>query len=275
MSSDWQLPPGVTRTLWEYVHDPDIARRYDARLAGTPLLTHDVAFVLDHCRPPGRIADLGCGTGRLALALAQHGYQPVAIDLSPEMLKVLGDKARAAGLAIPRLCANLVALGCLDDAAFDHAACLFGTLGMIAGAAARRTMIAHVFRILRPGGAFVLHAHNRWFNLWTSAGRRLLLGDLVGSWLGRRARGDYEMPPHQGLGSLTMHLFTRREIVRLLRDAGFTITAIRPVSLREDGRVPLPWWFGRLRSYGYLISARKPYSQGQMPSTLPAAPPLC
>ena len=275
MNSDWQLPPGVTRTLWDYLHDPDIARRYDARLAGTPLLTHDIAFVLDHCRPPGRIADLGCGTGRLALALAQLGYQPVAIDLSPEMLKVLGDKAGGAGLDIPRLCANLAALGCIDDRTFDHAACLFGTLGMIAGATARRTMLAHVFRILRPGGVFVLHVHNRWFNLWTGAGRRLLLSDIVGSWLGRRTAGDYEMPPHQGLGSLTMHLFTRREIVRLLREAGFTIAVIRPVSLREDGTVRAPWWFGRLRSYGYLISARKPDWPSRMPSTPPAARPPC
>ncbi len=53
MSADWQLPPGVTRPLWDYLHDPDIARQYDARLAGTPLLTLDIAFVLDHCRPPG------------------------------------------------------------------------------------------------------------------------------------------------------------------------------------------------------------------------------
>ncbi len=128
---------------------------------------------------------------------------------------------------------------------------------MIAGAAARRRMIAHVHRILRPGGVFVLHVHNRWFHLWTRAGRRLLLADLGGSWLGRRTAGDYEMPPHQGLGSLTMHLFTRREIVRLLRQAGFTMAAVHPVSLRPDGAVRLPWWFGRLRSYGYLIAARK------------------
>jgi ubiquinone/menaquinone biosynthesis C-methylase UbiE len=258
MCADWQLPPGFSRGLWDYLHDADVARRYDARLAGTPLLTLDVAFVLDHCRPPGHIADLGCGTGRLALTLAPHGYQPVAVDLSPEMLKVLGDKARAAKVEIPRVCANLAALGCFDDSTFDHAACLFGTLGMIAGADARRTMISHVVRILRPGGVFVLHVHNRWFNLWTRAGRRLLMGDLVGSWLGRRTAGDYEMPPHQGLGSLTMHLFTRREIVRLLRDVGFDVVTVRPVSLRHDGAVPLPWWFGRLRSYGYLIAARKP-----------------
>ena len=111
--------------------------------------------------------------------------------------------------------------------------------------------------MLRPGGVFVLHVHNRWFNMWTAHGRRLLTRELFGSWLGRQPSGDYEMPPHQGAGRLTMHLFTRGEIVGLLRSCGFEIVEVRPIGLRPDGRLACPWWFGRLRSYGYLIAARK------------------
>lgn len=255
MPADWQLPPGVSRALWDYFHDPAIARAYDQTLADTPLLSIDQAFVLGHCRPPGAVIDLGAGTGRLALTLARCGYRPIAVDLSPEMLKVLREKSAALGLDIPCACANLVELGMFADQSFDHAACLFSTLGLIVGADARRRFLAHVFRLLRPGGVFVLHVHNRWFNVWTAPGRRLLLGDIFGG-----ADGDYAMPAHQGVGSLTMHLFTRREIVRLLRSIGFTICEVRPLSLHADGRLRAPWWFGRLRSYGYLIAARKPDS---------------
>jgi ubiquinone/menaquinone biosynthesis C-methylase UbiE len=258
MRADWQLPTGVSRALWDYFHDPAIARNYDATLHDTPLLSIDQQFVLEHCKPPGKILDLGCGTGRLAITLAQHGYQPIGVDLSPEMLKVLREKAAALGLDIPCVCANLVELGSFADQSFDHAACLFSTLGLVVGAEARKRVLAHAYRLLRPGGVFVLHVHNRWFNVWTAHGRRLLLTEMFASGLGRGARGDYAMPPHQGVGSLTMHLFTRREVVRLLQETGFEIAEVRPLSLRVDGRLACPWWFGSLRSYGYLIAARKP-----------------
>jgi ubiquinone/menaquinone biosynthesis C-methylase UbiE len=253
MPADWQLPPGVSRALWDYFHDPAIARTYDQTLADTPLLAVDQAFVLEQCRPPGTVIDLGAGTGRLAITLAQRGYRPIAVDLSPEMLKVLREKSAALGLDIACVCANLVDLGIFADRSFDHAACLFSTLGLIVGADARRRFLGHVLRILRPGGVFVVHVHNRWFNVWTAQGRRLLLGELL-----HGASGDYAMPAHQGIGSLTMHLFTRREIVQLLRSVGFDIVEVCQLSLRADGRLRAPWWLGGLRSYGYLIAARKP-----------------
>jgi SAM-dependent methyltransferase len=258
MPADWQLPTGVSRALWDYFHDPANARTYDQALADSSLCSVDQAFVLEHCRPAGTIVDLGSGTGRLAITLAQRGYQPVAVDLSPEMLKVLGEKAAALGLDIPCVCANLVQLEMFADRSFDHAACLFSTLGLIVGTEPRRRFLAHVHRLLRPGGVLVLHVHNRWFHLGTAHGRRLLVKELLASFFGGGASGDYEMPAHQGVGRLTMHLFTRGEIVGLLRSIGFEIVEVRPLSLRADGRLRRPWWFGRLRAYGYLVAARKP-----------------
>lgn len=54
---------------------------------------------------------------------------------------------------------------------------------------------------------------------------------------------------------MPMHLFTRREIRCLLRDAGLRPLEIRPISLRRDGSLCCPWFFGRLRCYGYLVAA--------------------
>ena len=37
--------------------------------------------------PPARVADLGCGTGTLALLLTGEGYDVTGLDLSPEMIR--------------------------------------------------------------------------------------------------------------------------------------------------------------------------------------------
>jgi SAM-dependent methyltransferase len=255
--ADWQLPPGVSRGLWDYLHDPGIACNYDAGLAGSSLCAVDVAFVERHCPPHGRLLDLGCGTGRLLLALAARGCQVVGVDLSAPMLEVARARAASAGARVDLIRANIVEPPCLAPGSFDGAACLFSTLGMVAGADARQRVAANAFDLLRPGGRFVLHVHNRWFNAWDPAGRRWLLGNLLRHGLGSSA-GDRVMPVHQGIAGLTLHLFTRHEAVRLLRRAGFRLCEVLPISLRPDGRLPWPGWLGRLRAYGYLLAAEKP-----------------
>jgi SAM-dependent methyltransferase len=254
MPASWQLPAGVTHGLWDYLHDPAIARDYDAQLAGTPLLRYDQEFVVRHVSGPGRFIDLGCGTGRLSISLAKRGLRVVAVDLSAEMLRVAGAKAAAANVHFDRVQANLVELTCFAEKTFDGAACLFSTLGMIVGADNRRRLLEHVHRLLRPGGVFVLHVHNRWFHLGTRAGRRLLRRNLWLALTGRGTLGDFEMPPHQGVGSFAMHLFSRREIVRLLRETGFKIVEVQPVGV--EGPLRRPRLFTTARAYGYLVAAR-------------------
>jgi SAM-dependent methyltransferase len=255
--ADWQLPAGVTRGLWDYLHDPALARSYDDNLAGSTLLTTDLAFAEQHFDRPGSLIDLGCGTGRLLIPFARRGYWVLGVDLSAEMLCMAGEKAATAGVTVHRLQANLVELDAVRDRSFDYAACLFSTLGMVSGAAERERVVRHAWRVLRPGGTFVLHVHNRWFNFWDPHGRKWLAADMLRSLRGRPDAGDRLMPVHQGIAGLTLHLFTRREVVRLLTRVGFRLREVRPVSLRPDGRLPWPWWFGWLRSYGYLLAARR------------------
>jgi SAM-dependent methyltransferase len=251
------MPPGVSPGLWEYVHSRGVADNYAAYLSGSPLAQADGAFLERHLPTPGRILDLGCGTGRLLIPLAQRGFDVLGVDLSEAMLNVAAEDIRRHSLSAPLLRANLVELDCLRSSSFDSCICMFSTLGMIQGANHRQRVLEHVFRVLRPGGRFMLHAHNRWFNFWNPHGRRWLLRDVLRSLVPGHTAGDQIMPFHQGVANLYLHLFTRRELRRVLRAAGFAIHRIEPVSLRPDGRLPAPWWFGWLRAHGYLILARK------------------
>jgi SAM-dependent methyltransferase len=255
--ADWQLPAGVDRGLWDYLHNPDLARHYDNYLSGSSLPRVDEAFVARHCPQPGRLIDLGCGTGRLLIPFARRGYWVLGVDLSEAMLRVAGERSAAAGVAVHRLKANLVELDGLRDGCFDYAACLFSTLGMVHGTAERRRVLAHVHRLLKPGGVFVLHVHNRWFNVWSPGGRGWLWENAWRSLLRRGEAGTVRMPVHQQVAGLRLHLFTRREVLRELRRTGFHLVEVRPISLRPDGRLPWPGWFGRLRAYGYLVAATK------------------
>jgi SAM-dependent methyltransferase len=49
-------------------------------------------------RTDGPLLELGCGTGRLLIPLAQAGYHVTGVDLSPEMLRVASEKTAAANL---------------------------------------------------------------------------------------------------------------------------------------------------------------------------------
>src|SRR5262245_16567476 len=255
--ADWQLPPGVTREVWDYLHNADLARRYDDALAGTPLLQIDQQFVREYCPTPCRVLDLGCGTGRVAIPLAKLGYSVTAVDLSEEMLHVAGAKATAAGVRLDRVRANIVTLDAIRDRSFDAVLCLFSTLGMVSGPESRRTVVEHAHRVLRPGGMFLLHVHNRWHHLRTRRGRSWLLRDVIRRLRGARDVGDWLMEHHDGQTGWPMHLFTAAEIIRLLRRMGFHVAEVRPVSLRQDGRLPCPRFFGRLRAYGFLVAARR------------------
>jgi SAM-dependent methyltransferase len=244
MIPDWKLPPGTDRGLWDYVSSERVAREYDAALAGTPLLDLDIQFAQRHFPTPGRLIDLGCGTGRLLLAFAARGYACLGVDLSAAMLAVVNEKAARAGLAVAVLKANLVELDEVPAATFDYAACLFSTLGMIRGEENRRRFLGQVRRILKPGGVFVLHAHNARYRF--------------GRWLGRRGpeKGDRTMPQHRGGAELTIHHYTRGELLGELKRAGFRMREV--VSVATTGRLAMPWFLPATRAYGYLVAAASP-----------------
>jgi ubiquinone/menaquinone biosynthesis C-methylase UbiE len=240
---DWQLPAGTDRGLWDYVSSERVAREYDAALAGTPLLKIDLRFAERHFPMPGRLIDLGCGTGRLLMHFARRGFSCLGADLSDAMLDVVREKAQREGLAVDLLKANLVELDPLPAASFDFAACLFSTLGMIRGRENRGRFLNHVRRILNPGGVFVLHAHNAGYRFGWGQGHR------------GAEPGDRTMPQHRGGAELTLHHYTLRELVGELAAAGFRVRELMPVSTREDGRLPAGWLWPGVRAYGFLVAA--------------------
>ncbi|WCB94178.1 hypothetical protein DSM104299_02907 [Baekduia alba] len=99
----------------------------------------------------GPVLDVGAGTGRVALDLAAHGVEVVALDLEPELLEALDARAERRGVHVETVVA--------DARSFDAGAGRFGlvivpmqTLQLLDGAAERAAFFGAARRALRPGG---------------------------------------------------------------------------------------------------------------------------
>lgn len=250
---DWQLPRGVSRSLWEYTQQPHIATEYDQSIANSALSRYDTDVLQQHFVEPGRLVDLGCGTGRHAVAFASRGFDVLGVDLSAEMLRQFQTKAAAAGVVAAALCANLCDLSGLPDSQFDYAILMYATLGMIPVAADRIRVLQEARRLLVPCGKLALHIHNLWFNLFDSQGRSWLWKDRLQRWRGRP--GGDRIVHDRGIPNFQMHVFSRREISRLLCEAGFRIVAWHPLNATASGRLKAPVMCGSLRANGWIIVA--------------------
>jgi ubiquinone/menaquinone biosynthesis C-methylase UbiE len=252
--ADWQLPAGVDRGLWEYLTDAELAQTYDASLSESALPILDAEFAQRWFTKPGSLIDLGCGTGRLLVPFAKRGFTVVGVDLSEAMLKVAHHNASLAGLPMTLLKANLVELDAFRDEVFDHAACLFSTLGMIRGKNQRYQMLRHVHRIMKPGGIFIVHAHNRRFGWYRHFGIRWLLDDVKRAIFGGPEVGDRTMPQHLRASPMTLHHFSKPEIIQTLHEVGFTPREIISVGAGPTQKIS---WCSNLRAYGWLIAAER------------------
>lgn len=226
----WCRPPGVASGTWDYVNQGAIADHYDDFVADVAMAGVEKQILRDFFPPQEKsgnqtMIDLGCGTGRTSIPLAQAGYDVIAVDLSQTMLQRLSEKAVAVDLRgkVASIRANLVELDCLADHSADHAVCLFSTMGMIAGRKYRRQMLAHVHRIVRPGGIFLLHVHHRWAALREKDGIATTMKSIIKSFDKSEHEFGDSVYEYRGLDQMFMHRFGRIEIERDLQSAGWKV----------------------------------------------------
>jgi len=114
------------------------------------------SLLLDHLPPaPARAADLGCGTGTLALLLAEEGYAIDGVDFSPEMVRRARDKAGHVATFVEADAAEPP----LAAASYDVVLCRHVLWAMPSPAAALERWIG----LLAPGGRLLLVEGN-WSN---------------------------------------------------------------------------------------------------------------
>jgi len=261
-----ELPPGpepapITAATLDYVNAPHIARDYDRYFRYNALFRFDVSLLDRWFQQPGRLLDLGCGTGRHVVHFAARGFEVTGMDLSAHMLAEARRKLHAAGVEATLLRTDIVRLGELvPPCCFDYAICMFSTLGMIYGAGNRLRFLESVRRCLVPGGAFALHVHNRWHNLWNAEGRRYLRRALRAAWRGEPEAFQKDMDGYRGIRGLSVYVYGARELRRVVRRAGFRVE--RFVHLNDARNAELRGPCRALRSNGFVLLCRAAQAPG-------------
>lgn len=102
---------------------------------------------------PRTAVDLACGTGSVALLLAQGGMNVTAVDISVEMLTVAQQKASCLSNPPVFVCQPLQEL--YLPRGVDLAVCALDSLDYITNPADCQKAIQRIYKALNPGGIFI------------------------------------------------------------------------------------------------------------------------
>lgn len=130
----------------------EYAARFDA-LAASGADVHGEATLCASLVPPGsRVLDAGCGTGRVAIRLAELGLQVTGVDVDPSMLVV----ARERRPDLPWVEGDLAELDLLGAGAdpFDLVVLAGNVVPLVAEGTEQR-VVARVAAHVAPGGLLV------------------------------------------------------------------------------------------------------------------------
>lgn len=130
----------------------------------------------------GKVLDVACGTGDMAVELLRQGCSVTGVDLSKEMMAIAEQKAPQAEYSL----ADVERLP-FGDASFDAVTCAFGVRNFVHLEQGLHEML----RVLKPGGRMVIlelatpdsSLIRPFYNLYT---RRII------PWLGQRLAGSRE-----------------------------------------------------------------------------------
>jgi hypothetical protein len=110
--------------------------------------------------------------------------------------------------------------------------------------------------MLKPGGLFVLHVHNYWFNVYDPGGPWWFLKSYARSWYDKQWEAGDKYFEYRAIPNMYLHVFTRRELRRAIRAAGFSIVEWIPLDVTRNRQLRCSWLLEGLRANGWIAVCR-------------------
>jgi SAM-dependent methyltransferase len=221
--------------------------------------------------PGARIADVPCGEGRLALALAARGYAVTGVDLSPPVLEEARAAARKRGLTVRLEQRDMRDLPW--PAAFDHAFCFGNSFGYFDDEG-NLAFLRALAGLLKPGGRLVLETGLAAESIlmhplgrrWSRFGDLLFLHETSYEATTGRLTSDYTLVQNGQVEGkqAVFQVYSCHELVRMLRAAGFGLVETYGSLKKEPYRLGSPrLWLVATRASGVA----EPVASGPAPSS--------
>lgn len=102
----------------------------------------------------GPVLELGCGSGRVALHLAEQGQAVTGLDRSPALIAELRRRAEESGLAAKAVVGDARELELVLDGGFAAIIAPMQLAHLLGGRSGRLRMLTGIAARLRPGGVF-------------------------------------------------------------------------------------------------------------------------
>lgn len=213
-----------------------------------PAVWNHVRAYTKYVQPSMNVLDIGCGDGRLAHHLRDHHITYTGVDISERFLEIARQHHGTLG-SFQLMQENALPF---PRETFDHAFAI-AVIHHLPNTDTRREWIKEVFRVLKPGGYFTLTswigiASDMRFQLLANNIKHLLSPSTVG-------KNDLWLPWKKNQNPPKMryyHIFSKHELLRLLRRGGFRILE---TTFTKNGE----------RKFNILIHAQKPTELGTLP----------
>lgn len=176
-----------------------------------------------------RVLDLGCGQGRMSIALAKQGLQVVGYDGSPDLLEEAKRRAAEQGADVAFVLGDMRELQ--GEGEFDAVINIGTAFGYIEDEEGDREIVRRVQQALKPGGCFLQETENRdyklrqLYNTWDKMNDRLVFSRRAfnhqsGRWT--EELSWYE-EGERTIALLDLRLYTAAELVRMTEAAGLHV----------------------------------------------------